>query len=172
MTIASALLLAVGVHLALRAAAPTSPIEIRDAQNDSARAQRIGSPDPAPQFGALNRGVVLVSRPVPARLPAADHDEQWRRFQPISDLLPHFPPEDIYKLRYYCLADFDKNDEINADDLLMFLDAFADPSHPLSDWTDINADGMIDQQDLIEFIRAFESPCDPSERRQARSEIC
>lgn len=78
-----------------------------------------------------------------------------------------------WRRNYYCTADFNKDDVIDRNDLVLFLQTYQSRSGPAADWLDFNHDGVINELDTIEFLNAFmRADCDPAERRTYRSVIC
>jgi hypothetical protein len=112
-------------------------------------------------------------RPVRPEPPPADAQEMLARAGPIFDALPHLQRDDIFRLAYFCPADFNKDNQIDELDLQMFVQVWGDDASPLFNWCDLNADGVIDEADTAEFIRLYQSgDCDPRRARDYRLEIC
>lgn len=113
-------------------------------------------------------------RRTPARTPIDWTSPAFlREFDAIMAALPHLARNDITKLDYFCPADFNKDDTVDASDVEAFMQAFHDPQSPLTAWTDINKDGLIDDADLQLFLDAYaQGACDTVERKSLRDIIC
>lgn len=78
-----------------------------------------------------------------------------------------------WRAKYYCPADFNKDDRIDSEDLALFMAVFAAQDGPMALWLDIDADGSITPSDLEEFINVFErQDCDPAKNAEYRLSIC
>lgn len=106
-------------------------------------------------------------------LPLVTCEEYWVLVQPIFDTLPHLDRADIHKLDYFCPGDFNKDDRVDDQDLALFGATWSDESSPLFNWCDLNADGIVDETDAVEFLREFrEGPRNCEELKEQRSIIC
>lgn len=74
--------------------------------------------------------------------------------------------------RYFCPADFNRDDVIDDTDTAAFLDAFASRTGPFAEFLDVNRDGAIDAADLEAFVHATETPCDPVKTAENRLISC
>lgn len=165
----------------------------RSSRTPASQQQLAASTAPAPQASPataasdttaalLACSVAPPSVPAPAQLPArpvpqariySELSEFWAAQQPIFDALPHLAKDDIYKLDYFCPADFNKDDSVDEADALAFMQAWADQSSPLFGWCDMNKDGFVDESDAHEFMRRLrESDCDPLPLTEYRPIIC
>ncbi len=59
----------------------------------------------------------------------------------------------------YCIADFNSDGAVNADDLSDFITAYFDAGGPGSDAADFNGDGVINADDLGDYITAYFDGC-------------
>ncbi|MGH7133172.1 MAG: hypothetical protein ACREJO_14660 [Phycisphaerales bacterium] len=127
----------------------------------SPTAEPAPQPDPAPVAprSALESLTDLVSfSPAQSTVPEVDgrylQIEPWRR-------------------NYYCVADFNKDDVIDRNDLILFLHTYQTRSGPAAEWLDFNHDGVINELDTIEFLNSFlRNDCDPAERAKMRWTAC
>lgn len=160
----------------------TDPVAPRD---QSARPEEQPAPGPlaasarVPATPASLAPALLGAFPPPGArrpvrpLPLVTCEEFWRQVQPVFDLLPHMSKDDIHKLDYFCPADFNKDDQVDPHDLLLFARTWNDPESPLFNWCDLNADGFVDPLDAVEFIRRFhEGRRDGGHMKELRSTIC
>ncbi len=132
-----------------------------------------GGPDSFDQLPDARQQTRIASVRHTKPLPLVTCEEYWLLVQPIFDTLPHLDKADIHKLRYFCPADFNKDDQIDDQDLALFGTTWSDESSPLFNWCDLNADGIVDQTDAIEFLREFrEGPRNCEELKEQRSIIC
>lgn len=100
----------------------------------------------------------------------------------LSDQLPpnelitlpgHDTPMPRYRAqKYFCPADFNRDDLIDDKDITDYLEASATMSGPLAEFLDINHDGLIDASDLQALIDATSADCDPAQTAINRSIIC
>lgn len=78
-----------------------------------------------------------------------------------------------WRAKYYCPADFNKDDRIDAEDLALYLAVFSAQDGPMASWLDIDADGGVTPSDLEEFINVLErQDCDPAKNAEYRLSIC
>lgn len=115
----------------------------------------------------------LPPRPVKPVVLGPSVEENMRLVQPILDALPNLSRNDVYKLGYFCPADFNKDDRIDEQDFTLFAQTWADENSPLFNWCDMNKDGVVDESDAIEFLHEYrEGSCNCEELRDLRSTIC
>ncbi len=81
--------------------------------------------------------------------------------------------EGEWRARYFCPADFNKDDQIDSDDLALFLAVFSAQDGPMAPWLDIDADGDVTPMDLEQFLNVFErNDCDPAKNAEHRLMVC
>jgi hypothetical protein len=74
--------------------------------------------------------------------------------------------------RYFCLADFNRDDAIDEDDTRTFLEAFTTREGPFAEFLDLNREGVVDQSDMDVMLHAAESTCDPAQVARNRDVSC
>lgn len=82
--------------------------------------------------------------------------------------------EDVpgWRMRYFCPADFNRDDQIDEEDARAFVNEWMDRSGELAPYLDIDMDGLLTERDLDLFFSAFNGTCDPSEQAHMRAIIC
>lgn len=99
--------------------------------------------------------------------------EQKAALDAIIAFLPHMNYTDVLRPGYFCPADFNRDNVIDATDQTLFLEAWSDISHPLAGWADLNDDGTLDALDVDEFVRRTgTSDCDPAATAERRLLVC
>ncbi|MEK6703940.1 MAG: hypothetical protein AABZ53_16910 [Planctomycetota bacterium] len=85
----------------------------------------------------------------------------------------HDTPMPRYRAqKYFCAADFNRDDIIDDKDITDYLETSATMAGPLAEFLDINHDGSVDASDLQALVDASSTNCDPAQTAVNRSIIC
>jgi hypothetical protein len=131
---------------------------------------------PATQLDtAAARGApkAIPARPVTRPGPAISVDAWNERINRLSAVFPRTERGDLSKLDLFCLADFDRDDQVTAQDLTAFMDTWTRGDDVTGYLADLNHDGVLDQQDVdVYFDAYFKNDCDTKETANVRSYSC
>ncbi|GJQ31084.1 MAG: hypothetical protein HBSAPP03_29680 [Phycisphaerae bacterium] len=91
----------------------------------------------------------------------------------ILSLPPGAVGIDPWRLKYFCPADFNRDNVIDQGDVALYLAVFAAREGPMVDWLDLTGDGVIDDADLDSFMRQYQDGgCDPEQAAEYMFIIC
>lgn len=74
--------------------------------------------------------------------------------------------------RYFCPADFNRDDVLDGSDTIDFLSAFSTREGPFAEFLDMNGDGRVDSLDMDAFLHVDKQECDPERQMQTRAISC
>ncbi len=100
--------------------------------------------------------------------------EQWNDLKSrLAAVFPSCTTDDLFKLDYYCPADFDRDNRVDQGDLAFFVDVWSRGDGLTGHLADLNGDSHLDQQDINAYFEAyFSNDCDPVQKQTLRSQIC
>lgn len=75
-------------------------------------------------------------------------------------------------MRYFCCADFNRDDLIDDRDLADFLANWTVREGPLAPYLDINRDAWLTEDDVMLFFASFDEDCNPDAQASTRLIVC
>ncbi len=133
-----------------------------------ATTETLGEPTLAADDSNKSLGMAAAPHAAPTWVPLAG--EVMVNIHELPEAAKRIEP---WRLRYYCPADFNKDNHLDSSDATLFLAVYAVREGPMVPWLDINQDGDVNEADLTAFFQSLQDGgCDPMHQAEVRGLIC